>query len=505
MTNIIEMVHRKYIGILVTLIGVIFLFPANAPCFEFSLGENYFDFTGFVGTGASARLSDVDDVQIGFNTYERPGLVNQINKLRFSVYGTHPRDISSQVTLDLLYTSQPNRPFAERGEVLLDEAYLDFLWKDADIRLGLQKVIWGKADQISPFDILTARDFMDPFALPTLEDRIAQPGVRVNLVRGDYTIEAVVFPVWIRSRVPLAETDKNGDTRVDEWFPPMAIYPADGTYIDDPNVNLVWMIFLPTYNPLKKPKLNPSTASFGLKVNTLKGDYDIDFYVVSAMDPVPTAETRTVLATGTIPEANLNDTGLLISMEGNAEFTRMTSVGVAGARTLGAFALRSEMAFIFGKQYFRLFDPYLIEEALNEALNYGFGEVRGSPKSHSEFMWIMGTDYEIPGTFILTSVQLAVTKRFSHEDFYTQGATDVDLTFMLQKGFKDDHLSVSFAGMAGFKSKAVWISPAVSYSPPSYEDIQFSARLNAFAGEDFSKIGMYGDESSLVLSLRWLY
>lgn len=485
--------------------SIMILTPDITGGHEFEFGEHYFDLSGFASVGSAVRVADAEDLMIGFNRYERPSLTAQLNKVRFSLYGSHPMDVTSQFTLDLLYTSQPGRPFTNRGEVLLDEAYIDFVFKDADWRVGLQKVIWGKSDLISPFDILTARDLMDPFVFPTLEDRIAQPGIRVNFARGDYTVEAVLFPIWIRSRVPQAETDQNGDTRVDEWFPPMAIYPAEGVFIDDPTVNLAWMIFLPTYNPMKKPKKNPSTATFGVKVNTLKGEYDLDFYLVTAMDPMPTAQVKTVFAVGTIPEAELYDQGLLISIEGNIEFRRVLAVGAAGARTVGPLALRSELAFVSGKQYFRLFNPEDAEAALIELDQVGFAEVRGEPTGHSEMTWITGLDYEIPGLFILTSTQLALTKRFSHEDFYTQPGKDVDLTFLIRKGFQDDHLITSLAGMAGFVSNAVWISPALSYTLPTYEDLELGARFNVFAGEDFSKIGMYGNQSSLIFSSRWWF
>jgi len=431
---------------------------------ELDIGEHYFELNGFIGIGNSVRLTDPDDRQIGFDTWERPSLVAQVNKARLSVYSTHPRDISAQVTLDLLYTSEPNRPFDNRGEVKLDEAYVDFMWKDADIRLGLQKVIWGKSDLISPFDILTSRDFMDPFLFPTMEDRIAQAGVRVNLTRGEFNIETVFFPVWLRSQVPLAETDDGATTRADEWFPEMARYSVDAFALDDPN--LAWLIFIPTYHPLEKLDNDLSTASFGIKVNTLRGEYDLDFYLLSTMDPMPTADITTVFAQGTIPDLGLFDQGLLITVDGNAEFTRVTTIGAAGARTLGPFALRSEMAILAGKQYFRLFDPAQADEAIHEMQVYGFGVARGEPKSHTEFMWITGADYEIPGMFIFTSTQLAITKRFGHEEFYTQKATDVDLTFLIRKGFKEDYLMAGITGTAGFMSKAAWISPWVSYTPP---------------------------------------
>jgi len=483
-----------------------FLAPPPTMGIEFGSEDNYFELSGFISAGAAVRLVSTDPYMIGVSEVERPSLVTQVNKARLSLYGTHPRDISSLVTLDLQYTSEPDRPFNNRGEVLLDEAYVDFWYKDNDVRVGLQKVIWGKSDLISPFDILTARDFKDPFVLPTLEDRIAQAGIRVNRTWGEYTVEVVLFPVWIRSRVPQAETEDEANllpTRVDEWFPPMAIYPAEGVFIDDPEVNLDWMIFLPTYRPMKKPKTNPSTATFGVKANRLFGEYDVDFYLLTTMDPTPTAEVNTEMGIGNIE--GLPGQGLVILVDGQMEFKRSVTIGAAGARTWGPVALRSEMAVVGGKQYFRLFDPAAMEEALIELDQFGFGEVRGEPKSHADFVWITGSDYEIPGIYLFTSSQLSITKRFSHEDFYTQASTEVNLTFLLRKSYLEDYLTISMSGMAGFTSEAVWISPSVSYTPPSYEDLQVGARFNVFAGNEFSTVGMYGDQSSMIFQARWLF
>jgi hypothetical protein len=69
----------------------------------------------------------------------------------------------------------------------------------------------------------------------------------------------------------------------------------------------------------------------------------------------------------------------------------------------------------------------------------------------------------------------------------------------------DDYLTFAMGGMAAIKGGSVWIGPSVSYTPPSYEDLQFGAKINIFAGDEFSKVGMYGDQSSLVLNLRWLF
>lgn len=476
---------------------------STGAAFEFGGESTYFDVGGFLSTGNALRMAGAEDLRIGFSTYEQKAVVAQINKARLGVYGSYPGGVSSQLTVDLEYTSEPARPFSDRGELRLNEAYLDFRLSDLDFRVGLQKIIWGKADLVSPFDILTARDLRDPFVFPTLEDRIAQAGVRVNYYFGDYALEGFFSPVWIRSRVPQAETDADGDTRMDEWFPPMAIYPTEGAYLEPNEMGLDWFIFMATYDEMETPDQDLSTASFGAKMNMLKGDYDIDFYLLSTMDPMPTAEVRTVMATGTID--GLAGQGLVISIDGHMLFRRVTVFGAAAARTLGPVALRSELAFQGGKQYFRLFDPEDSEEAFAEMLYYGVGEVRGQPKSHAALTWITGADYEIPNLRIMTSNQLILTSRFSHEDYYTQGALDVNWSFHFSRGFQDDHLSAGLTGMAQFASGSIWLGPAVSYTLPMYEDLQLGLKMNIFGGEEFSTVGMYSGQSNLLFTVKWWY
>lgn len=488
-------------GLLAAAVCACLFGPAPVAGIEFGGGDTYFELSGFVGTGNAIRLADSGKYRIGISEAERKAVLAQLNKARLSLFGSYPGEMSSQVTLDFQYASVPDRPFDPQSELLLDEAHVDFRVKDLDFRFGLQKVIWGKSDLISPFDILTSRDLHDPFVLPTLEDRVGQAGLRVNYAWGDNSLEGVFFPIWIRSRVPQAQDDENGETVVDEWFPPMAIYPLEGVWLE--GGEFAWMIFCPTYNPMKKPKKDLSTATGGVKMNMLKGEYDIDLYLLTTIDPMPTAQVQTTFARGTIQ--GLPGEGLVIAIEGNMEFKRVTAMGGAVARTWGPVALRSEMAVLEGKQYFRLFDPEGTEEALAEMMYYGLGRVRGQPKSHAEFTWIVGADYEIPRAQIYTSSQLLVTERFSHEEYYTQGETDVNCSFLLHRSFMDDHLSASLTGLAQFISGSVWLGPSVSYTPPFTEDLQLGARLNIFAGDQFSTVGMYKNQSSLVLTMRWLF
>jgi hypothetical protein len=235
----------------------------------------------------------------------------------------------------------------------------------------------------------------------------------------------------------------------------------------------------------------------------LQGDYDIDFYLLTTMDPMPTAEVNTMINFGPLPEVGLYDDGILTYIDGHCEFRRITTVGAAAARTLGPVALRTELAVVAGKQYFRLLES--LEEAVLEAAYWGYGEARGKPKGHAELAWISGMDYEIPGAQIFTATQLALTQRFAHEEVYVQGATDLNCSFLLRRSFNDDHLAVALGGLAQFMTGSVWFGPSFSYTPPVYEDLQLGARLNLFLGDERSMVGMYRDHSSFLVTVRWLF
>lgn len=198
-------------------------------------------------------------------------------------------------------------------------------------------------------------------------------------------------------------------------------------------------------------------------------------------------------------------TAVLRDLSMPVAMTALTTIVGFGSLLANPIPNISKMAVLAGKQYFRLLDPEGTEEALAEMMYYGLGRVRGQPKSHAEFTWIVGADYEIPRAQIFTSSQLLVTERFSHEEYYTQGETDVNYSFLLQRSFMDDHLSASLTGLAQFMSGSVWLGPSVSYTPPFTEDLQLGARLNIFAGDEFSTVGMYKNQSSLVLTMRWLF
>jgi len=88
-----------------------------------------------------------------------------------------------------------------RLEPSLREAYLGMFWEKLDIRLGQQRVPWGKGDVFVPNDILNPVDLRDPifaereaFFLPSLM-------ARADLEIGDFSLQAVIAPFFRPNRL----------------------------------------------------------------------------------------------------------------------------------------------------------------------------------------------------------------------------------------------------------------------------------------------------------------
>lgn len=89
-----------------------------------------------------------------------------------------------------------------RGELSpeLREAYLGFYWPSVDLRIGQQRIAWGRSDFQSPNDVLNARDLRDPFLAETELRHVPTMAVRSNFTTGPLTFEAVVSPLFVPDR-----------------------------------------------------------------------------------------------------------------------------------------------------------------------------------------------------------------------------------------------------------------------------------------------------------------
>lgn len=129
-------------------------------CIAFSISAQEPEWSGFVSADRRIGLHDVNAtyaearVALGYTPADRVFLHASTNLRYF--------DLPSQERL-------PPTPALESGyhsDVSLWEAYLAldaFLWRNLDIRVGKQRIAWGRADRFNPTDNLNPDDFTDPF------------------------------------------------------------------------------------------------------------------------------------------------------------------------------------------------------------------------------------------------------------------------------------------------------------------------------------------------------
>ena len=77
------------------------------------------------------------------------------------------------------------------------ELYLAFFGGSVELRLGQQRVAWGRADTQSPNDVLNARDLRDPFQPEPELAQIPTPLARLDWTPGGVTLEGVVAPFFV--------------------------------------------------------------------------------------------------------------------------------------------------------------------------------------------------------------------------------------------------------------------------------------------------------------------
>jgi len=105
-----------------------------------------------------------------------------------------------------------------------EEGYVDILLRWADVRLGVQKVAWGRLDTIHPADIVNPRQFNDPFITDETDAKIGIPAASVTAAApdaGGFFTDGQLTAIWVPLPIPFRFPLPG-----ERWFPPAASVPA---------------------------------------------------------------------------------------------------------------------------------------------------------------------------------------------------------------------------------------------------------------------------------------
>ncbi|HEY3802634.1 MAG TPA: DUF1302 family protein [Kofleriaceae bacterium] len=228
----------------------------------------------------------------------------------------------------------------------LRELYVGAFWDHLDVRVGNQRIPWGKGDAISPNDILNPRDLRDPLLCDPELRRIPTFAIRVDASAGSSSLQLVVEPFFVPDRYD--------------------VYGSNWAVIQ-PSSPVAYRGFFGLLNGLFDPTLHddvqqlfaqtslPTLPSAGAHYTYTGHELDASVYYQYGYSSTPRVTVNPAFASALsqvdwttatpstlAPVLDLLDAGV---KPFTATFVRRNHVGVDGVTTVGPFALKLDAAY----------------------------------------------------------------------------------------------------------------------------------------------------------------
>ena len=201
----------------------------------------------------------------------------------------------------------------QRTGFLFEETYIDTSRGNWDFRIGRQNIIWGEVVGLFVADVVSAQNQLQ-FILPPFDIiRIPQWAARAEYFFGDSHAELI----WI----PYPTYNDIGKPGADFYPVQPSSTPAG---------------FTQSFLGEVIPDRNLANTNYGLRLNTLKGGWDVSGFYYSSMDAAPTFYR------------NLVDTSTL---QYQPVHNRIWQVGGTVGKAFGSVVGHAEAVYTSGRQY----------------------------------------------------------------------------------------------------------------------------------------------------------
>ena len=411
-----------------------------------------------------------------------------------------------------------------------EEAYVDVLLPSVDLRLGKQKVAWGKLDRTQPNDLINPLSYLDPVLQDEAERKIGVPAAQASYYFPsafpipESRLTVVWVPMYVPYRFPLARCDVQhaaSHCDIERWFPPAAVpatsfsIPAgliplgNGTFNPPIAVPLSFQV-----QNVPTPSLRVENSEVGVRYSALVRDVDLAGYYFHGFDPQP-AFRLSAEALGD-PDPNpanpLHVTNLSGATTLLPEFRQIDSGGADFAYAIDRFTVRGEGAFISQRPFSRdlrvlVTDPRPLAAEIAKAIGAlarGAGrvpvELPASFVLRDSVEWGVGGDYVYEGYMVLLQVNQTDVLR-NHVDLLIK---DVETRVLanLRKSFWADTLQTQLVAVHAIESDYTLVRPRVTYRVT--DNLSAEVGYVFIAGRARSLVGQYrrNDEGWVRLEYR---
>jgi hypothetical protein len=329
----------------------------------------------------------------------------------------------------------------------LDEAYMTVFFGSLTVDAGLRKLMWGKADNEGPLDVINPLDYADLSEIkPDDPPKIARPLVHAAFRFGDYSKAEVVFVPWFSGQA-FADGGRWEPAQIKELKAMAAGFP---TIIRD-----------------------TTTLSYfqtGARFSTTVFHSDIGMQYYTGFLPRPAYSVEMTL----VPKIVL-------------DYNRYHQIGLDYAAAVAGFNIRAETAVNLT------------------------GDLSGDDPSvyNPHFLWSLGFDCAFFAG-ININIQCNEKVRL-FDDKVGKKPNDIEkdasltatrITAKISRAFFRDTVQLSTAAIWGVEDKDVYLIPAVRFTQGSAE-LELSGGL--FLGDRGGELGQYRDNNFVKAVMKYVF
>ncbi len=340
-------------------------------------------------------------------------------------------------------------------DLRMREIYMDMYFKNFDLRLGKQQVVWGKADGVFITDIVSPLNLSEFLLADFDEIRTGVISAKLDYYIGNGTIEAI----WIPQFTPTIRPASNSIWYVQPDFPAPAKFD--------------W----------SKDKVTPSleNSEAFLKYSTITSNVDFSVMAGYTWDDNPTMHVQKIFGrdTSTMPPKPY-----LKSLIITPQHHRLAVGGGSFSTEIKGLIFRGEAAYYHGK-YFQTKDPKATDAIVQkDYLNY-----------------VIGLDFSVGE--VKMSTQFIQKYILDYDSQLIDDEAQNMATFLLRYDMMRETLHLQLFSYIGLNKGDALIRPKITYD---YED-GFSILLgsNIFVGDKGGMFGQYYNNSMVYCKIKYSF
>ena len=333
-------------------------------------------------------------------------------------------------------------------ELELREAYLQTSIQGTYLTIGKQQVVWGEADGLKVLDVVDPQDYRE-FILDEFDDsRIPLWTVKAEIPIKSATLQLLWIPDPTHHRIPEAGATYEFVSNIPQAPPGIPV----------------------TINDVDRPSNPIGDSDVGAQLSAMIGGWDVTFNYLFQYDDIPVLY-RTI---------NAGPGGPSITV--GPAYERTHVIGGSFSNAFGDLTLRGELAYKVDKHY-----P--VEDAADpDGIN-----------RTDELEYVIGLDWFGFSETVL-SAQFFQSILTSDAPGMLRDQVENNLTFLVQRDFLNDALVVSGIWIQNINHGDGVLRPSIKYEVRS--NLEVSAGVDWFYGNDHGLFGQFGDATRLVLGMK---